>query len=254
MQRTFCRVMVGALVVGCLTIGQSGSLIAVAQTTGPTNSTAALGDFPADLWGDVLTLPTNENMWWLLGGTTLAVVVYQFENPTSAAETLNQGALDPISDFGNIWGDIRVQTPLALGAWGIASATDNAEIAGLGYDLSRGLALSYGLISVLKISFGRTRPNGDHYSFPSGHTATAFTTAGVVSRRYGGWPGGIAIGLAMPTGMGRMEDMKHYASDVAVGATIGWIVGRNAGRSAPTDGISWQLVPVGQGVALAGRF
>lgn len=249
------RAMVGTVLVVGMMAGITGSPLAVAQTAEPTNSGAALGDFPSDLWDDTLALPTTDNLWWLLGGATLAVTVYQFEDPESAADALSQGAIDAVADFGNIWGDIRVQAPLALGAWGIGSAIDNEEVAGLGYDMSRGLLLTYGVTSLLKVSFQRTRPNGDEYSFPSGHTATAFTTAGVVSARYGGWAGGIAIGLGVATAMGRMEDMKHYASDVVAGATIGWIIGRNAGRPKETAaGVSWQLVPMGQGVALAGRF
>jgi len=241
------------LVVGMMA-GIAGPQLAVAQNVERTTAGAALGDFPGDLWDDVLALPTNDNLWWLLGGTAVAVTVYQFEDPESAADFLNQGAIDAVSDFGNIWGDVRVQVPLALGAWGIGSATGNAEIAGLGYDMSRGLLLTYGVTSLLKVSFQRTRPNGEDYSFPSGHTASAFTTAGVVSARYGGWAGGIAIGLGVVTAMGRMEDMKHYASDVVAGAIIGWIIGRNAGRPKAANGVSWQLVPMGQGVAVAGRF
>jgi membrane-associated phospholipid phosphatase len=254
MQRNLSRVIAGAVCVLWMMVGPAGLLLGMAQTTEPATSGATLGDFPGDLWDDTLALPTTDNLWWLLGGATLAVTVYQFEDPESTSDALDQGVIDAVADFGNIWGDIRVQAPLALTTWGLGSAIDDKEIAGLGYDMSRGLLLTYGVTSLLKVSFQRTRPNGEDYSFPSGHTASAFTTAGVVSRRYGGWAGGIAIGLGVAAGLGRMEDMKHYASDVIAGATIGWIIGRNAGRPKQTTGVSWQLVPLGQGVALAGRF
>ena len=209
---------------------------------------------PGDILDDAGALWTTSNAWWLLGGAAGALLAYQVEDPEAAAQFLDQPVFDQISDFGNVWGDIRLQAPLALGTWGVGSLAGSREAAALGYDLSRGLLLTYGVVSLLKTSFHRTRPNGDDYSFPSGHTAAAFCTAGVVSRRYGGWPGGIAIGLGVATGMGRMEDMKHYTSDVIAGATIGWIIGRNAARDTPADGVSWQLVPYGRGLAVAGRF
>ncbi len=248
------RIGLSILAVIWAAAGHVGVCWCATTAAEPPATGTAVSDFPGDLWGDITTLPTTENMWWLLGGAALTFTVYQFEDPEGAAAALNKGAWNSLSDFGNIWGDLRVQAPLALGAWGIGSWTDSREMAGLGYDLSRGLLLSYGTTSLLKVSFQRTRPNGDNYSFPSGHTAAAFTTAGVVSRRYGGWAGGITIGLGVLTGMGRMEDMKHYASDVAAGATIGWIIGRNAGREKQPGGVSWQLVPLGRGVAIAGRF
>jgi membrane-associated phospholipid phosphatase len=214
----------------------------------------SLGHFPGALLDDIVSLPSTENAWWLLGGTVLTIGVYQFEDPDGAARALDQGIWDGLSDFGNIWGDARVQVPLALGSWGVGSLAGSNEIAGLGFDLSRGLLLTYATVSIIKAGVNRTRPNGDDYSFPSGHTASAFTTAGVVTRRYGGWAGGVAIGLGVLTGMGRMEDMKHYASDVVAGATIGWIIGRTVARDDPADKTAWQLVPFGSGLAMIKRF
>ena len=214
----------------------------------------SLGRFPGAVWNDIRALPTWENTWWLLGGTALTIGVHQFEDPVSASEALNKGIWDEFSDFGNIWGDLRVQAPLALGTWGVGSWAGNDEVAGFGFDLSRGLLLTYTTTSILKAAVNRTRPNGDDYSFPSGHTAAAFTTAGVVTQRYGGWLGGVSIGLGVMTAMGRMEDMKHYASDVVAGATIGWIIGRTVARKDPDDETAWQVVPFGNGLAMIKSF
>lgn len=225
---------------------------ALADSQEPEN--VSISHFPGAVVDDVVALPTRENGWWLLGGTAATILVYQFEDAEAAAKFLNQPVLDPLSDFGNIWGDMRVQVPLALGTWGIGSWAGSNEVAGFGFDLSRGLLLTYATTSILKPIVNRTRPNGDDYSFPSGHTAAAFTTAGVVTKRYGGWLGGLSIGLGVLTGMGRMEDMKHYASDVVAGATIGWIFGRTVARDDPPDETAWQLVPFGSGLAMIKRF
>jgi membrane-associated phospholipid phosphatase len=235
-------------------LGTVGGNVVAAAPDEPSRTTTAVAAFPRELWHDARALPSTENAWWLLGGAGLALAAYQIEDPDGATRFLDRGAIDNAVDFGNTWGDVRVQAPLALSTWAIGSVAGKAEMAQLGFDLSRGLLLSYGTVSALKVAFDRTRPNGDAYSFPSGHTASAFTTAGVVSRRYGGWAGGVTIGLGVLTGLGRMEDMKHFASDVVVGATIGWIIGRNAGRPRAGDGIALQLVPLPSGIAVAGRW
>jgi len=241
---------VGLLLILVLIGGVSG--YGHAETN--TEEDVSLGHLPGAVWNDIRALPTWENTWWLLGGTALTIGVYQIEDAESVSEALNKGAWDALSDFGNIWGDLRVQAPLALGTWGIGSWAGNDEVAGFGFDLSRGLLLTYATTSIIKAGVNRTRPNGEDYSFPSGHTAAAFTTAGVVTRRYGGWLGGVSIGLGVLTAMGRLEDMKHYASDVVAGATIGWIIGRTVARKDPDDKTAWQVVPFGNGLAMIKSF
>ncbi len=111
----------------------------------------------------------------------------------------------------------------------------------------------------MKPVFGRTRPNGESYSFPSGHSSAVFTTAGVVSRHHGPWVAGAALGLGVLTGLGRMEDLKHYASDVTAGATLGWIIGRTVAREGPPrqdegQDRAWRVSPTGGGLVISRRF
>ncbi|MEJ2721226.1 MAG: phosphatase PAP2 family protein [bacterium] len=199
-------------------------------------------------------MPTRANGLWLLGGTALTIIVYQFEDAEGAARFLDRGGWDALSDVGNVWGDARLQVPLALGAWGAGAWTGHSYIAGTGYAMSRGLLLTYATNSLIKVLVDRERPNGERYSFPSGHTAAAFTTAGVLTRRHGPWIGAASLVMAGLTGMGRMEDLKHWASDVAAGATLGWIIGRNAARTNPGDPGAWRLVPTPRGLALVRGF
>ena len=90
-------------------------------------------------------------------------------------------------------------------------------------------AISYGTMAItvhlLKKTVKETRPdNSDSNSFPSGHTATAFTGAELFHQElkyshpilsYAAFP--IAAGV----GVYRMLNNKHYLSDVLVGAGIG---------------------------------
>ena len=66
------------------------------------------------------------------------------------------------------------------------------------------------------------RPNGTAFnSFPSGHTATAFTGAELVRMEYGwGW-GLAAYAAAAAVGYGRVAHQSHWWWDTAAGALIG---------------------------------
>ena len=67
--------------------------------------------------------------------------------------------------------------------------------------------------------------NSDNDSFPSGHTASAFSSATTLYRRYG-WKTGVpAYALATLTGISRERARKHYWYDVVAGAAIGSATG-----------------------------
>jgi membrane-associated phospholipid phosphatase len=79
---------------------------------------------------------------------------------------------------------------------------------------------------------GTATGGDDNRSFPSGHTALAFslaTASGTVATmrgyRHAPWVWGAGMTLAAFTGYLRMAADKHYASDVVVGALVGSLVG-----------------------------
>ncbi len=69
-------------------------------------------------------------------------------------------------------------------------------------------------------------------SFPSEHSAIAWSVAGVVAHEY---PGPLtkllAYGLASGITATRVTSREHYASDVLVGSALGWYMGRQIYRA-----------------------
>lgn len=83
------------------------------------------------------------------------------------------------------------------------------------------LATTGAITQIIKMGFNRKRPDGDEYSFPSLHTSGAFSTATILHKWYGKKIGIPAYTMAIITGLSRMNDNKHFASDVIFGATLG---------------------------------
>ena len=71
-----------------------------------------------------------------------------------------------------------------------------------------------GVVNTLKQTTHVMRPDGSNdRSFPSGHTATAFMTATMLTKEYGHkspWSGVGAYGMATATGLMRMANNKHW--------------------------------------------
>jgi membrane-associated phospholipid phosphatase len=86
---------------------------------------------------------------------------------------------------------------------------------------------------ILKVTAGRYRPAetdnpyifkpfSGHDSFPSGHTTTAFALATSLSHEIdNGWASAGLYTFATGTAWSRLNDQRHWFSDVLAGATVG---------------------------------
>lgn len=100
------------------------------------------------------------------------------------------------------------------------------------------LALLLAIIetSLLKHLFHRERPTvltlhqlfkgfqtltADNYSFPSGHSLSAFAAAGVMRINYSDWKGNLMLIIALLVGLSRIYEGWHWPTDVLAGALLG---------------------------------
>ena len=86
-------------------------------------------------------------------------------------------------------------------------------------------ALMLIVTNILKSICGILRPDGsDFYSFPSGHTAAAFTASTLLYKEYGyrvKWTAVLIYFTAVAVGITRMLNNRHWLSAVLAGALIG---------------------------------
>ena len=90
--------------------------------------------------------------------------------------------------------------------------------------LIKGQILNLGTVYLLKKAVNNTRPDGTHFSFPSGHTANVFAGATMLAMEYGDeykWVPYVSYSVASGVGVMRMANNKHYISDVLFGAGLG---------------------------------
>lgn len=122
--------------------------------------------------------------------------------------------------------------------WGELSHDDHKRETGFlaGEAVLDSLAVTY----ALKYSFGRERPLQDGFrgkffsggdSFPSEHSAAAWSVATVVAHEYPGVLTRIlAYGAATAISASRLQSKQHFPSDVLIGSAIGWVSGETAYR------------------------
>ena len=72
------------------------------------------------------------------------------------------------------------------------------------------------------------KPGSSFDSFPSGHTATAFSIATVFALQYSDTKivPVFSYSLASLVGVSRLTEHEHWASDVFVGALLGYLCGK----------------------------
>jgi hypothetical protein len=178
-----------------------------------------------DLGNDVRNLPSIDNAVIIGIGGGLSFAVHS-EDRDITREFTESPAVEEVLEPGEVFGGGFVQFGAALGVYILGRGSHNQRLSIVGADLVRSQILNAGMTQGIKLAVGRTRPDGSRYSFPSGHTSSSFATATVLQRHFG-WRAGIpAYGLAAFVGGSRLQQNRHYLSDVIFGSAIGIVAGR----------------------------
>jgi len=193
----------------------------------PPSEPGGLRRFAGDVARDYVNMLSLDNVpWALVGATATAGIQVADDALRDATAQPTPTALKP----GGTYGNLAFQLPLAVTWWIAGHAAHSLRGADAGRDLVRAQISAVSWTYVIKYAVGRTRPNGDPRSFPSGHTSATFATATVLQEHYGWKLGAPIFALAAYTGAERVMDEKHWASDVAFGAVVGVLSGRTVTR------------------------
>ncbi|MEO8522416.1 MAG: phosphatase PAP2 family protein [Acidobacteriota bacterium] len=268
--RLSSRIVATALVCACLAVpaasaqepakpsepGQiSGPAVAAAEEQ--TKPTGAF--FPAlfhNLGDDLKKMPRKNSLYWLVGGSALALAVHPGDDTldqrlrgSAGAETFFKG--------GKYVGGLPVLMGASVGTYLIGRGKGYGRARHLGMDLIEATILSEGITQILKSTIRRDRPVRDDgkrsggYAFPSGHAAGTFAAATVLQQHLG-WKAAVpTYTIATYVAISRLHDQRHFASDVAFGAAEGIIVGRSVTWHGRNFYASPLLTPKGAGVMVS---
>jgi len=204
--------------------------------------------FVRDVGRDYKNFFSAETAWWLGGGGGAAWAVHAADQSIADSAQANPPALPG----GSLYGSQLVQIPVAIGWWIAGSVADSPTQAAVGRDLLRAELSVASWTYAIKFAVERTRPNGEPRGFPSGHASTSFAIATVLQEHFG-WKVGIpAFAAAAYTGVERVADNQHWASDVVFGAALGVASGRTVTIHVRHTKVSAApaLLPGGLGVTL----
>ena len=131
------------------------------------------------------------------------------------------------------FGQPEVFGTVTLGLVGAGLIGGNDALTRAGGRLALTLALAGATSTAAKVTFGRPRPSqsldADGYSpfsgqeaMPSGHTTVAFAMAAALADDiHNTWASVGLYSIAAGVGWSRLNDNKHWLSDVAAGAVLG---------------------------------
>jgi len=207
-------------------------------------------DYFKGIFSDIVYTTSSPLRWdrsdwitagWVAGGTGMFIALDGVINDTF--KDIRGSATDSLADKLKLFGDSSFTFPTLAGLYIFGHVIENEKAKRTTLIAAESFFITSLYTTVLKASFGRHRPwnaaqnhadsrtewfSNTHYSFPSGHTSTAFAIATVVANEYEETPYimPISYGLATLTGLSRINDEKHWASDVFVGAVLGYFTSK----------------------------
>jgi membrane-associated phospholipid phosphatase len=223
---------------------QDGSSPGAAIDVPDPNQPAAVGEEGAkprrhflsalvhNLGDDVKHIPRRNSLYWVAGGTALALAIHP-EDGKINRRFVGNSTVDTLFTPGKYIGNTGVFAAGALGTYIVGNAMDMPRIQHLGMDETEAMLLSEGISETAKLVFRRDRPTdatghqSKGYSLPSGHATLTFAAATVLQQHLGYKAGIPTYLVASYVAMSRLHDNRHYASDVVAGAATGIIIGRS---------------------------
>ena len=132
----------------------------------------------------------------------------------------------------NNYGSTRKTLGTGFVLWTVARWKKYTVLRALSSDVLRSIGLTGLVVTPLKVATRRRRPDrSNRLSFPSGHTANAFSISTVLARRYGRKVGLPVFSLAAMVPAVRVGRQRHHFSDVVAGAFFGIAAGLAVGLS-----------------------
>jgi hypothetical protein len=234
---------------GAQTVSGPAQLSTAAPAT--TLVTPSFRRMLSDTTSDFGRLASGDSARWLVIGAAASLLARAED--AKMGDVMARPHLQSAFAQGQMIGSSPFQMGGALATYTIGRITGSRRTAQVGAELFRAQTVAQLTTYAMKYTFLRTRPDGTRFSFPSGHTSVAFASATVLQRNFGWKVGAPAYAVAAYVGGSRMQTRRHYLSDVAFGAVLGIVAGKNVtiGGERTRLAINPVAVPGGTGVTFS---
>jgi len=146
-----------------------------------------------------------------------------------------------VSDFGNIFGEIKLLIPGTLAGYLIGELSDNDKVKRVSLLLLKSIIITGGSLEVINHVGHRHRPDessdsqiwdgpsfsGKNLSFPSGHSAVSFSIATILASEFSDYKylKPLFFTISSLTALSRLHKNRHWSSDVFIGSVLGYYMG-----------------------------
>jgi membrane-associated phospholipid phosphatase len=237
----------------------------------PPALTAQTLDTLPDVRGDQsLAAPHTIRLWHgavALGGLSALMLL---DHPVQRYARHNSGTgADNVAGIVRHFGQPEVYGTVTVGLLAAGLATGKPQVTRAGGRLAVSLALAGLTVQAGKFALGRPRPeqslDADGYSpfsgqvsLPSGHAAVAFAMAtSLADEIHRPWATVWLYGMASAVAWSRINDNRHWLSDVAAGALVGITSAKLASGRWQIFGIKAPSIiagPAGAGLGWSAKF
>jgi membrane-associated phospholipid phosphatase len=203
----------------------------------PTPMKNLFAEFAQDqkqVWTSPARIRFADATWLVpLGGITAGLFVT--DRQYSASLPMNSSTISHYKTVSNV--GLAGLVGAGAGMYLMSFPTHNQHWRETGFLAGEAALDSLAPIEIMKYSFGRERPyqgsgSGAFFhggtSFPSEHSAAAWSIAGVIAHEYPGiLPKLMAYGTAAAIDYSRVRSRQHFPSDVLVGGVLGYLVAQS---------------------------
>lgn len=192
---------------------------------------------------DIVTSPLRwDKSEWLKASLVVGVTLGLYAFDKDINEWIQDNRNDDIAEFAEHFGDGKKVLPPLVLFYAVGHIANNNKVKRTVLITIENVVITGVFTQLMKFTFHRHRPStGDPYdswdgpgfttdnqAFPSGHASLAFSIATPIATEYKDniiIPP-LAYGLASLVAWSRMNDNAHWASDVFMGASLGYFTGK----------------------------
>lgn len=164
----------------------------------------------------------------LSSATALALVALPFDETLTHSASCSTFLKTTFDGWARIVGQEWFLAAGAAGTYAYGRLASKSQLAQVGVDLMEAEIVAGITTHVLKYATQRPRPDGEEFSFPSGHAAGTFAVATVLQRHYGLKAAIPAYTVATLISTARLQANSHYPTDIIMGSAFGILAGRSA--------------------------